>query len=406
MQPQKFRFTKTNIEEVPFSRGGNDRPEYRDTGLPGLVLRVSKTTKTYYLYRYNEHLRRHEKLKLGNHLQLVPDTARRRAMELLAKGCSAYEARRQIRASTIEHVAREFYKEHVVAELRPSSQLDYKRQIERYILPKWGKREPASLTRGEIRDRLAVRTKESPSQADKLLTVLSSMFAYAMKQELVETNPCMLIGPNKANKRTRLLNDAEITDLLTKMNEVEPVKRHCIWLLLLLGQRRTETLKMSWAHFKAKPGVWTLPGDITKNGRTHSVPLPPLAWAHIEALRKLTGSTENCFYSWETRHNRKPGPVDPHYMTEFIARFRTRHMKETPRFTLHDLRRTAATNIAGLVRDRAKVKLVLNHVNSSDVTEIYDLYSYDDVKLECLTKWEERLRMLVPQSMIDRSLGG
>lgn len=384
MQTQKFRFTKTSIEELPFSRGGNDRPEYRDTGLPGLVLRVGKIAKTYYLYRYNEHLKRHEKLKLGNHLQLIPDTARRKAMELLAQGCSGQEVRRMKRARTIEQLAKEFYDEHVVAELRPTSQLDYERQIQRYIIPTWGRRAPVSLTRGEIRDRLKARTKESPSQADKLLTVLSSMFTYAVKNELVEVNPCALIEPNKANKRARLLNDAEIVDLLTKMNQVEEVKRHYIWLLLLLAQRRTETLSMRWAHFDARPGVWTIPEDFTKNGRRHTVPLPPLAEAHLAALRKLTGSAEYCFYSWETRHNRDPGPIDPQYMSEFMARFREKHMEDTPRFTLHDLRRTAATNISAIVKDRAKVKLILNHVNLADVTGIYDLYSYDDVKLDCL----------------------
>ena len=150
MQPQKFRFTKTNIQQLPFSRGGNDRPEYRDTALPGLVLRVGKTAKTYYLYKYNEHLKRHEKLKLGNHLQLIPDTARLKAMELLARGCSAQEMRRQSRSSTIEKLANEFYAEHVLTELRPHSQVQYERQIKRYIIPKWGRRDPASLTRGFV----------------------------------------------------------------------------------------------------------------------------------------------------------------------------------------------------------------------------------------------------------------
>lgn len=404
MQPQKFRFTKANIQELPFSQGGNDRPEYRDTGLPGLVLRVGKIAKTYYLYRYNEHLKRHEKLKLGSHLQLDPDAARRKAMGLLVQGCSAQEVRRRQRGSTIEQLAKDFHSKHVLTKLRPNSRIQYERQIQRHIIPLWGKRDPASLTRGEIRDRLEARTKESPSQANKLLCVLSSMFTYAIKHELVEVNPCMLIEPNKEKKRKRLLNDAEIVDLLTKLSQVEPVKRHYMWLLLLLGQRRAETLMMQWAHFKPKKGVWTIPGEITKNGRIHSVPIPPLAQAHLDALRKITGSMASCFYSWETRHNRQPGPIEPHYMSTFMLRFREKYMKETPRFTLHDFRRTAATNIAALVKDRAKVKLVLNHANSSDVTEIYDLYSYDEVKLDCLTKWEERLRSFVPQSVIDDSI--
>jgi integrase len=91
-------------------------------------------------------------------------------------------------------------------------------------------------------------------------------------------------------------------------------------------------------------------------------------------------------------------------MTLFIANFRRRHMKGVERFTIHDFRRTLATGVAAIVKDRFKVKLILNHVVSSDVTGVYDLYSYNDVKLDALTRWEEHVRSLLPQSVIDLSL--
>lgn len=404
MQQRKFRFTKARIDALPFSSGGNDRPEYRDEELPGLVIRVSKTAKTYYFIWFNKQTKRQEKRKLGNHLELIPHTARLRAMELLTRNAGGNTTRHanEVDQILVKTLADKFREEHVKKKLKDV--IGYERQLDNYIIPLWGDRTASSLERKEIRAYLKLRTEESPTQSDKLLVVLSSMFTWGMKEELVESNPCWKIGQNGSNRRTRILSDKEIVDFVTALNTVEPIKRHYLWLLLLLAQRRGETCAMRWAHFHTKPGVWTLPREITKNGHAHSIPLPPLAKAHIKALQKETGEADFCFYSWERRHNREPGPLEPTYMTEFLGRFRKLNMPDWVTFTLHDLRRTAATNISSIVKDRAKVKLILNHVNSADVTGIYDLYSYDDVKLDALTRWEKRVRLLVPKKTIDLSL--
>jgi len=47
---QKFRFTTPAINDIPLAKSDSHRLEYRDTQQPGLVLRVGKQTKTYYLY--------------------------------------------------------------------------------------------------------------------------------------------------------------------------------------------------------------------------------------------------------------------------------------------------------------------------------------------------------------------
>ncbi len=407
MTKKRFKFTKTAIDAIPLTTGGNDRGEYRDTDLRGLVLRVSKTAKTYYLFKRdpNSHGKGGQvKVKLGTTLELSPEDARRKAAKLLSGDGGIRAAKLENEYATIEQLAATFDRRHIETNLKPNSQRDYRRQLEKFIVPWWGSLDPRLLTSSMVREKFEDRSEDAPYQANKMLVVLSSMLSFAVEREVVDFNVCDRVKPNPTTRRKRLLTHSELETLLTCLNEVEPVKRHYVWLLVLLGQRRSETVLVTWDMLKQKKDTLVLPPEITKNGLSHSIPLPPLAQAHFNALRFHTGSVDRCFYSWEERHNRKPGPLNAQYMTLFMRRFREAHMPNVERFTPHDLRRTVATNVAELVKRREDVKRLLNHVDQSDVTGVYDLYSYDDVKLNCLTKWEERIRSLVPESVIERSL--
>lgn len=82
----KFKFTKLLLDELPLTVGSNERKEYRDTELPGLVLRVSSHSKTYYVYHRKPHAHgatREIKTRLGSHAALSLSAARRLGMEYL-----------------------------------------------------------------------------------------------------------------------------------------------------------------------------------------------------------------------------------------------------------------------------------------------------------------------------------
>gem|GEM_PF-1798701 len=65
-------------------------------------------------------------------------------------------------------------------------------------------------------------------------------------------------------------------------------------------------------------------------------------------------------------------------------------------FRGHDLRRTAATNMAEAGITRAIISHVLNHVDAGPrATRIYDRYSYDSEKRMALETWERRLRSIL-----------
>ena len=63
-------------------------------------------------------------------------------------------------------------------------------------------------------------------------------------------------------------------------------------------------------------------------------------------------------------------------------------------WTPHDLRRTAASHMAGQGINRLVVKKILNHTDR-DITAVYDRHSYDAEKQAALFQWSEYLAGLV-----------
>jgi integrase len=63
----------------------------------------------------------------------------------------------------------------------------------------------------------------------------------------------------------------------------------------------------------------------------------------------------------------------------------------------HDLRRTAATQMAELKVPPHVIQAILNHKTGtiSGVTAIYNRYGYDRERSDALNRWEERLRAIL-----------
>ena len=62
--------------------------------------------------------------------------------------------------------------------------------------------------------------------------------------------------------------------------------------------------------------------------------------------------------------------------------------------TLHDLRRTFATQLRSLGVDRLVVSKLLNHAEGG-VTKIYDRYIADPEKAAAMERWANRLREII-----------
>jgi integrase len=164
-------------------------------------------------------------------------------------------------------------------------------------------------------------------------------------------------------------------------------------LLLLTGQRRGEVVGMRRAELFELDGdkpTWEIPGDRTKNGRPHSVPLAPQAVKIIDARPEIgeagllfttTGKTPISAFS-KTKER-----VDGR-----IARRREEAgLSPMPDWTLHDLRRTMVT----LMNERLSiaphvVESCVNHISGgakAGVAGVYNKALYLTERRAAMSAW-------------------
>jgi integrase len=146
-----------------------------------------------------------------------------------------------------------------------------------------------------------------------------------------------------------------------------------------------------WPHFDFDKAIWTIPAELSKNGKEHKVPLSPLAIQILTELRGITGEHPHVLAS---QHSiKKP---DKSYSERVLSRAVRENEDHfgIPHFTPHDLRRTAASMMTGIGIPRLHVEKVLNQT-LSDIAEVYDRHDYFEEKKIALNRWADHLKTVL-----------
>jgi integrase len=124
---------------------------------------------------------------------------------------------------------------------------------------------------------------------------------------------------------------------------------------------------MRWVDVDELAKTWRVPGMFRKGGRTHVVPLPPLALDVPKDLRPVTAKA-----SWVFVGKRGASLANnPGRFADFIRE------SAGVDFKLHDLRRTCATGCARLGASETTVSRILGHkamAGTIAVSGIYDRF--------------------------------
>ena len=147
---------------------------------------------------------------------------------------------------------------------------------------------------------------------------------------------------------------------------------------------------METGEFSDKGAIWTIPGNRTKNHRTHVVPLSQSA---RRILKGVTRSPE-CNFIFST--NQKT-PVSGFSK---LKRQLDSGMEDVPPWRLHDLRRTCATGMAEIGTPPHVVELCLNHVSGAraGVAGIYNRAAQMAERQVALEKWADHVAGLVARA--------
>jgi integrase len=392
------------------------RLEINDLGCTGLAFRVTSNGARSWSFRFRDAGGAQTRATVGRYPTVCLLDARRIADDMrreVGQGGNPVSRKRQDRAGaggkTFAALAQRYLIEH--AERHKRSHGHDRRNLEKHVLPVWAARPYGSIRRAdiiELIERLIGAGK--PTLANRVQSLISGVFTFALDADLVEANPCHRLKKRGVeNVGRRVLSDSEIRLFWSGIVEPERSRRTGLGLrlALLLGARVGEIVGLArceLAHVDDPArAAWTVPAARVKNGRDHLLPLPPLARDTVLELLSLIGPDEQ--FLFPTRSGRRNGPMRSNSLTQAMDFFSKRVAgattwdAEPP--TPHDLRRTLETRLAELripkeIRDR-----VLNHVSSDVGDRHYNLHDYAHEKRDALTRWSAALSAILHGTTAD-----
>jgi integrase len=282
---------------------------------------------------------------------------------------------------------------------QPLSSETFGAEIERYLLRKRGSLRPswfaqtesylrnyfaplhtlpfADIDRRKVAAILAeIETKSGPIARNRARAALSAFYTWAIQEGFVESNP--VTGTGKATEnggRERVLSQEELRKLWLNLGEGRFAD--IVRLLLLTGQRRTEIGRLTWSEVDLDRKVIVLGAERTKNRRSHEVPLSHQALAILQQQERRTDFvfSRRGFMNWAD------------------AKARLDERADIAPWTLHDLRRSAATYMAELGVNPWHVEAVLNHRSGHKqrVAGRYNWAKYADEMRSALQRWADHV---------------
>ena len=382
--------------------------EFYDDVTSGLVLRITRGTKSWSFFYTAPASGKRARVGLGHYPATSLAAARARAIEAAGLVESGEDPRLAFAqrggAAMIGDLVENYLTLHVHArKLRTAAKIE--RRMRKNVLPVISDVRLADLHRRDItRVTDAVLKRGSPSEANHVFADLRAMFSWALKRGDLDRSPVGgMEQPATLGIRDRVLTDDEIHALWVGLPEWLVGSRTCsritcariIQLCLITGQRLGEVCGMRRCELDIERRLWLLPSERTKNGAPHAVPLSHLALTVInEALTDAGADRELLF------RDSDGGAVSAILIAGLILGSR-KPTKAWPAgqcpvrdWSAHDLRRTALTNMAKL----GVAPIVLAHVANHQSTirggvtfGAYVRHSYDKEKRAALELWAERL---------------
>lgn len=368
---------------------------YRDTEVPGLLLRVGSRSASYYLDYKPTGLqpdgRQHpsKKVKIGSTASHSPSEARAEAARLKvvvsAGGDPAADKKAEkraratatARATTMQEAVELYLKSSVTGTPRHvSTETGALRNGVKEM--KAGSMSPVDVTVQDVLRMLDMH--KGRACAVHRLGAMSRFFDDLVLRDIVPANPCKKIPkrlkPSPPAPRTRSYSASEV-QALWFTSGLSGVQLRFLRALIALPLRFNELCELQASEVHADRARIELPGKRTKNGDAFALPLPPMAIKLMEAdhvggdARVFPMSAEGKpFTSWTSFKNK------------------VRKGSGVSDFGFHHLRRTFMTVLADQgIGDPSVADALLNHRQSATRTGV--IAAYNQAAL-----WPQKTRMM------------
>lgn len=264
--------------------------------------------------------------------------------------------RESLEAPTVNDALERFFEETVPARIRSRrfserTAREYRKHARRYVGPVLGTIRIATVKRNDV-ERLVATLADRPSQRNRVLAFMSSLFNWAERWEwrAQHTNPVRGIERGREEPRGRILSREEFGTLSSALEDADErwgPSVAAIRVAALTGLRISEVIAMRWGDVNFESGRLTLP--TTKTGaRVHD--LPEAALTLLSALLRIN--------AWVFTYGRS-APVTYRTVRAHFAAIVGEAGLEDVR--LHDLRRTLITTAAASGESVFVIRGLLGH---------------------------------------------
>ena len=397
--------------------------ELVDPKRPGLMMRANKANSRW-IYRYSWEGKQKE-----YHLGDYPATSVADARELWSgarairlKGESPHEHEQdQLSAANAVMTWGQLEQRYLeLAEKNKRSWRDDMGILSRRIPKEWKTRPATSITKYDIGDAIKAAgiglrdpAQETPREAEKLRTLLCSMFNLAMgnagrmRTWLASDSPVIegwinipanpVEGTNLPN-RTASTFSPETRHIRSFVSNLPTVIKHTdihevLLLQLLTNTRVSEVCDAPWAEFDLDESEWNITAERVKNGSAHKVMLSRQAIELLNRQADKHGTDGMVFESVGGGALRRD--------TVIRAVYKNRDALGVPAgFVSHSLRHYGQTWLASSkcpveVRDR-----VSNHKPPSTMSSHYNAHTYDQEAAEWLQNLGDHVQALMTGNVV------
>lgn len=362
----KIRLIKSEINKIP-KPPADKRIEYFDTELPGFGLRVTESSKTYFvLGRVKGRLKRYT---IGKHGVKTPDEARKEARQALvdmSNGIDPNEKKAQdrVRGITLKEALKEYFESK--PKLREGTKNTYECLLNEW-LSDWMEKPIKDIGKKDVSTRhLKIADDRSAVTANNVMRTFRAIYnhAQAVSDGALPESPTKILSRSKqwfhVGRRQTYIREHE----LNKWNKAvagysNPVAGDVLLLLLLTGCREKEALTLQWKDVDMKGRTFTIRATVAKNHRAHTLPMSDAIFA---VFKRREEARENDYVF--------PGQDEDGHIVELKRAVQAVIKKSKVKFCLHDLRRTFS-GIAEQEVSYAMLKRLLNHYTGNDVTAGY-----------------------------------
>lgn len=285
-----------------------------DTELRGFGLRIMPSGRKSYILFYRTASGQQRKPSIGKHPAMTAEKARKHAANWLAQATTGKdpsgeraEARRDI---TVKNLAETYMTRYAAVYKKPSSIVTDRSNLDNHVIPLLGSKKVKDVTRADIlRAQAAIlagktaKTEKGrargrrivtggPGVANRVLALLSKMFACAEEWGMREGNPARGIRKYKGSSRDRFLDRSEIKALLQALKDLEGEKAvsqaalDAIRVITLTGMRRGEVCGLKWSEVDLPHNCIRF--EDTKTGK-RTLPLPSEVSAIITRQPRIKG---------------------------------------------------------------------------------------------------------------------